>query len=260
MRHRLIEALRQQIAHWERPRAPQEALVSSGAKALDQLLPGGGFHRGTLVEWLAAGEGCGAASLALVAAREACRDAGALVVLDRTGEFYPPAAAGLGIEPQGLMIVRTANEADHAWALDQALRCPAVGAVVAWPHPEGTRLATKTFRRLQLAAEQGGSLGLLIRPEQVRHEPSWADVRLWVEAVVSCQLSVVRDADNRQLTTDNCQLTTDNFFRFLRVQLLRSRGGASGGSVEVEIGNETHTVHLASQLAAAADRRRAAGA
>ena len=122
MRHRLIEALRQQIAHWERPRAPQEALVSSGAKALDQLLPGGGFHRGTLVEWLAAGEGCGAASLALLAAREACRDAGALVVLDRTGEFYPPAAAGLGIEPQGLMVVRAANEADHAWALDQALR------------------------------------------------------------------------------------------------------------------------------------------
>jgi protein ImuA len=273
MRHCLVDALRQQIAHWERTRRPQETPVSSGVKALDQVLPGGGFHRGTLVEWLAAGDGCGAASLAMVAAREACRDAGALVVLDRTGEFYPPAVRRLGIDPQGLMVVRAANEADHAWALDQALRCPAVAAVVAWPRPtcgrcpEGTRLAAKMFRRLQLAAEQGGSLGLLIRPEQVRHEPSWADVRILVEAVGSCRLSVGscqfghHPKDGRVRDADNCQLATDNSFRFLlKVQLLRGRGGAGGGSVEVEIGNETRTLHLASQLAAAADRRRAAGA
>jgi protein ImuA len=281
MRHQLVEALREQIAHWERSRRPQETPVSSGSRALDQLLPGGGFHRGTLVEWLAVGDGSGAASLALVAAREACREGGTLVVLDRAGEFYPPAVARLGIEPQGLLVVRfacradfqsaskhgritnpsyIANEADHAWALDQALRCPAVAAVVAWPHSEGTRLAAKTFRRLQLAAEQGGSLGLLIRPEQVRHEPSWADVRLVVEAVVSCPFGH-HPKDGRVRDTDNRQLTTDNFFRFLlNVHLLRGRGGAGGGSVEVEIGNETHPVHLDSQLAHPADRGRAARA
>jgi hypothetical protein len=235
-RRRFVEALRREIAKWEGARRlDQEAPVSSGAAAIDRLLPAGGFHRGTLVEWLAAGDGSGVESLALVAAREACRDGGALVVLDRAGDFYPPAAVRLGIEPQGLIVVRVANEADHAWATDQVLRCPAVAAVVAWPE----RLEAKTFRRLQLAAEQGGSLGLLIRPERVRHEPSWADVRLLIEPLPTS--SPVGD-------------------RRLKVQLLRSRGGASGGSVEVEIGDETRTVHLAPQLAAAADHRRAAGA
>jgi hypothetical protein len=38
--------------------------------------------------------------LALLAAREICRRGGLLVVLDRRGEFYPPAAVRLGIEPE----------------------------------------------------------------------------------------------------------------------------------------------------------------
>jgi protein ImuA len=301
-RQQLVEALRRQIAHGQRTPGPEEAPVSSGFRTLDELLPDGGFHRGTLVEWLAAGDGCGEASLALTAAREACRQGGALVVLDRAGEFYPPAVIGLGIEPGELLVVQTVSEADHAWALDQTLRCPAVAAVVAWPE----RLDAKTFRRLQLAAEQGGALGLLIRPEQVRHEPSWADVRLWVEPIAPplshfgkgesisiaegrnpvgwvesasptriCENSIAEARDsvgwvesaNPTRICDNSmegpaeppahQRTVD---RRLRVQLLRGRGGASGGSVEVEIGNETRTVHLDSQLAHPTNRRRAARA
>jgi len=284
-RDRLVEALREQIAHWERARRPQEAPVSSGSKALDQLLPAGGFHRGTLVEWLAVGDGSGVETLALLAAREACREGGALIVLDRAGEFYPPAAVRLGIEPQGLIVVRVANEADHAWALDQVLRCPAVAAVVAWPQ----RLEAKTFRRLQLAAEQGGSLGLLVRPERVRNEPSWADVRLWVQPVtpfsrhgsgaggegalpskhdvvvgrprVAClHAAQPRVGMSATCSPDASRRESMPPGRLLRVQLLRSREGASGGSVEVEIGDETRTVHLAPQLARPAAHRRAAGA
>ena len=108
-----------------------------------------------------------------------------MVVLDRTGEFYPLAAVAQGIEPARLIVVHPGNKADHTWALDQALRCPAVAAVVAWPESLDGKLDGRTFRRLQLAAEQGGGLGLLIRPESVRCQPSWADVRLLVEPLPS---------------------------------------------------------------------------
>jgi hypothetical protein len=37
------------------------------------------------------------------------------------------------------------------------------------------------FRRWQLAAERGGSVGLLMRPSTARAAPSWADVRIAVE-------------------------------------------------------------------------------
>src|SRR5262245_52378136 len=71
-------------------------VFSSGVAAIDRLLPGGGLRHGMLVEWLAERSGCGAATLGLLAAREACRAGGMLVVLDRAQTFYPPAAAGWG--------------------------------------------------------------------------------------------------------------------------------------------------------------------
>ena len=254
--HLGIEALRLQLAQWEGaawrhaladPSAAERVpVVSSGAAALDRILPAGGFRPGTLVEWLSSAPGDGAATLAFrVAVRAASSDGRAVVVLDASGEFYPPAAIAQGIEPSRLIVVHPGNQADHTWALDQALRCPAVAAAVAWPEKSagwaerseshqgmvgGTRCARptlqrnskldgRTFRRLQLAAEQGGGVGLLIRPAAVRGEPSWADVRLLVEP---------RGAIKP---------------RRVRIVLLRCRGGLGERSVEVEIDDESHPLH-----------------
>ena len=211
--------------------------LSSGCPALDRALPEKGFRPGTLVEWLFRGEGDGTATLAFRAAAGACgggcRGGGAVVVLDRTGEFYPLAAVAQGIEPARLIVVHPGNKADHTWALDQALRCPAVAAVVAWPESLDGKLDGRTFRRLQLAAEQGGGLGLLIRPESVRRQPSWADVRLLVEPLPS------RSPYGRRAPCTHG--------RRMRVVLLRCRGGGhhvlhavGEQTVEVEIDHETH--------------------
>src|SRR5688572_30314171 len=54
------------------------------------------FRRGALVEYLA-DDGSGATAVALMTAREACRDGGALVVVSRSRRFYPPAAAMFGL-------------------------------------------------------------------------------------------------------------------------------------------------------------------
>lgn len=236
-RRQLLRTLKERIAGIERAGRPggDQTPVASRCPPLDCLLPEQGFRRGTLVEWLADDDGTGAQTLALGTAREACREGGALVVLDEAREFYPPAAVRLGIEPDRLIVVRAANPADNTWALDQALRCLGVAAVLAWPE----KLDGRTFRRLQLAAEQGGGLGLLIRPQRVRHEPSWADVRLLVEPLPSAG-----PAGGRRL----------------RIELLHTRGGSRGGNVEVELDDETHTVHPVARLARPADHPRAAGA
>ena len=180
-----LEELRQRIARLEAARrCGGSTTVTSGSTALDGILPEGGLRRGTLVEWLSAGEGTGAWTLALLAARETCRHGGSLAVLDRRGDFYPPAAVRLGIEPEQLLVVHAESAADHDWAMDQVLRSPAVAAVLAWPE----RLDGHTFRRWQLAVEQGGGLGLLLRPAAARADPSWADVRLLVEPLSADQL------------------------------------------------------------------------
>ncbi len=259
-----LEELRRRIARLEAPRQrTHDPPLQSGCEALDRLLPEGGFRCGTLVEWLSAGEGIGAGTLALLAAREACQTDAApglgwqlnchpndapgavslgavsprlLAVLDpielgwqlnchpnSIGEFCPTAAVRLGIAPEQLLVIQPQDATDHDWAIDQVLRSPAVGAVLAWP----AKIGARTFRRWQLAAEEGGSLGLLLRPAAARSEPSWADVRLLVEP----QPAALR---NRK--------RFDNV-RPLRITLLRCRGAAAGRSVDVELDDETYRLH-----------------
>jgi hypothetical protein len=169
----ILEHLAEQIGQIGEVRAAGE-LFSSGYPPLDGLLPGGGFRRGWLVEWVAAVPGVGATELALAAARSACGEGRLLVAVDRRREFYPPAAASLGLAWEQMVIVQPANAADEAWAIDQALRSPGVGAVLAWPQ----KLDDHTFRRWQLAAETSGAVGLLLRPAAARRQPSWAQVKL----------------------------------------------------------------------------------
>ena len=160
------------------PSGEATTTFSTGVAALDRLLPGGGLRHGMLVEWLAELPGCGAATLGLLAAREACRAGGMLVVLDRMRAFYPPAAAGWGVDPARLIVVRPRTPRDEIWAAVQSLRSPVVAAV--WTMID--RLDSRNFRRLQLAAEAGGTLGVLVRGASARGQPSWADVRLGVKS------------------------------------------------------------------------------
>lgn len=149
---------------------------STGCPPLDRRLPRQGLARGSLVEWLADEPGAGATTLALIAAREAQQAGGATVVIDRARGFYPPAAAAWRLDLASTIVVHPRSEADERWALDQSLRCEHVAAVLAWPR----RLDDVTFRRLQLAAEASGAVGLLVRGAAAEREPSWAELRLLV--------------------------------------------------------------------------------
>lgn len=244
----MVEQLADELRRFEAGRwKAGDEVVSSGSATLDRLLPEGGLRRGALVEWLSASQGSGAGTLALLAARQALAEGGVLVVVDRSGRFYPPAAAELGIALERMIVVRPAGEADHAWALDQVLRSRGVAA--AWSVVD--RADDHALRRWQLAAETSGVVGLLLRPAEARREPSWAELRLAVEPIAE---PLARPRGRR-----------------LRVTLLRARSGTSGRTVEVEIppqeawpdhlprgiSHETRPVHLASQLAPATARRRA---
>jgi hypothetical protein len=178
-------------------------VVSSGFRPLDALLPAGGVRRGSLIEWLA-GEvaGGGAASLACAVACQLGRQAdrpGTIVVVDRTGWFHPPAVLPwLGGAPGAtrLVVARPAHDDDEIWAIDQALRCAGVAAVLAWPRaavgPGGCLAAARhrctqpwtiAMRRWQLAARSSGAVGLFVRPVTARAEPSWAEARIAVAAL-----------------------------------------------------------------------------
>lgn len=174
-RHEVIARLREELVAGEQVRFADQPL-STGCQACDTLLPGAGLRRGTVLEWLSPNCGSGAASLALAAARNVLAAGGALVVCDRQAKLAPMALTAFATDLKRVIIVRAKSDADHLWAIDQALRSSAVAIVLA----RVARLNDKTSRRLQLAAEQGGAIGLLVRPANIRGQPTWAEAQLLV--------------------------------------------------------------------------------
>jgi hypothetical protein len=241
LRGQLINGLRRQLGRWEAASAAEDTTVfSCGAAAVDRLLPGGGLRHGMLVEWLAGASGAvggGAATLGLLSAREACREGGALVVIDRRQTFYPPAAAAWGINLDRMIVVHPQNARDELWAMVQALRSPAVAAMFATID----RLDSRSFRRLQLAAQAGQTLGVLMRPSSVCGEPSWADVTLEVETRAKS-----RESRAGILARDS-RLSTLDFYRRVQVRVLRCHNGRAGGSVMLEIDDAAQTVREAAE-------------
>jgi protein ImuA len=143
----------------------------------------------------------------MVLTRAVCRSPGAVVVVDNDRDVYPPALAAWGVPLERLIIIHAADEAGALWAADQALRCRATAAV--WLRRD--RLAPHDARRLQLAAEEGGTLGVLLRPVRVRGLPTWADVQLLVEPRPSTR------------------------GRRLYLEVTRCRGRVAGAAVDIEV-------------------------
>lgn len=233
-RHQLLGELAERIRQLEEVARPADAeSLDLGITSLEGWFPGQGLAAGSLVELLSAVDGAGAWSLALFMARHACGPRKALVVVDAHGFFYPPAAVKLGVDLSRLIVVRPRTLADAGLAVAQSLRTPAVGSVIGWYD----RLATSEFRRLQLACEAGGGLGLLLRPIKARRTPSFAALRLLVTPLAA-------GAARRQV----------------RVEALRCRGGRVGWSLILEIDDAKGDVCVPAGVAPATTGARAARA
>jgi protein ImuA len=173
--------------------------IALGIPPIDAAL-GGGLATGALHEIAAARETETAAAsgfaLALAArsrreARGGSQDAGtgAAVVwiaedlsLAENGAPYGPGLDEAGIAPERLLMVTAARGREVLWAMEEALRCRAVGAVIGEIRARGVDVVAT--RRLSLAAAAGNTLALLLRtaPDE---EPSAAATRWIVGAAPS---------------------------------------------------------------------------
>ncbi|TWT35284.1 hypothetical protein KOR34_01720 [Posidoniimonas corsicana] len=126
--------------------------------------------------------GAGAGLIALWLCRLACQSRGELVVVDATGEFYPPAAIAWGIDARRLLVVSPATPNQALAVVEQSLRSPAVGAVWA---PLG-RIGLQPFRRLLLAAEAGYAFATLVRSPRRLPDACCADYQFHFRALPGC--------------------------------------------------------------------------
>ncbi len=106
-----------------------------------------------------------------------------IVLIDTAKDFYPPAAWQYGLTLDRLVIIRPATEREAFWATEQVLRCSGVAAVIA----SLTNLEEPLSRRLQLAAESSGCIGLLLRSTS-RRVKSFAAIQMLVEGTSTEEL------------------------------------------------------------------------
>lgn len=145
-------------------RVDEKSVLRTGVAALDELAPGGAFRRGAVHEFLAPAGGQPGISVALRLVTAALRrDPGGTTMVawsDPAGELYGPALAFAGVDLNRLLVLRPQSPADELWAVAECLRCPGICATVAMVP---TALSYVQARRLQLAAEHGGGIGVLLR-------------------------------------------------------------------------------------------------
>ena len=246
VRTRAIQSLRRQLLASQHSQSIQQ-IVPTCLTSLDALLPHGGLPTASVIEWISGDIGVSAASIALNAIAPMLTRPGCLAIVDERHEFHPAAACCTGTVLPRLLLIRpesatsatpgishsrfvrqpSAAHSDALWALEQTARCSGVCVVLTFLE----QASSSVMRRLQLAVERSGVTILLIRPASILHQPSFADLRLYVTADLPALASVTRR-------------------RRLKVQLLRSRHGLQHtGFAQLEVDHETSAVHSISELA-----------
>ncbi len=235
-----LAALRAEIAALERGgRAALAAAVAFGDPRIDGRLAGGGL---TLSAWHEfAGEGqeleTGAAGVAFVARLAAPLAArGELLWVVRRDDLHAPGLASLGFPAARLIQVCARDDGEVLAVLEDALRTK--GIVAAFGEVETVDLTSG--RRLQLACEQGGAVGFVLRRRPygglARTETGTAAATRWRLAPAPSEPQAGEPGLGPQRW---------------RVTLERSRGGRTGAWIleAVEEDDVAHPFRLVAELA-----------
>jgi protein ImuA len=156
----IVEALRERTQRLEGAAGRRRTVLPFGIKAIDRHLPEGGLALGALHEVAGGGNGAiDGAAAALFAAGIAARTRGQVLWCVTRQDLFAPAIAQAGLAPDRVIYVEAGDEKSVLACFEEGLRHGGLGAVVA----EVARLSMTVSRRLQLAAETSGAIGVAIR-------------------------------------------------------------------------------------------------
>ncbi len=150
--------------------------IATGFTELDALLPGGGWPQGGVTELLVPREGVGALQLVLPALAKISQQRRWVAWIAPPYVPYAPALAAAGVDLSRMLLIHPRPDGDGFAAVERSLRSGTCGAVLAWP-TAGEGLA---LRRVQQAAAEGGSLGILFRPDRLARHASSIKLRLQI--------------------------------------------------------------------------------
>jgi protein ImuA len=175
-----LAALRARVARMERGGAAEALERGDGraiklSPAIDAALPWGGLARAGLHEITGPDIGAVTAFAALILARTE----NTVLWISPEPNAWPPGLARFGLRPEHLVFVHAGSAQDGLWAMEESLRCPGIGGALL----ELREIDLTAARRLQLAAESGGPIGLLLRGDAETGQASPALTRWRVSPI-----------------------------------------------------------------------------
>src|SRR5450755_1708128 len=155
-----IAALRARIERLQGGQAHGRAVIPFGVAEIDRILPEGGLTLGALHEVAGGGNGAiDGAAAALFTAGIAARTKGKVLWCVVRQDLFAPALAQAGLLSGRVIYVEAGDDKALLACFEEGLRHGGLGAVVA----EVARLSMTASRRLRLAAETSGAIGIAVR-------------------------------------------------------------------------------------------------
>lgn len=128
---------------------------------IKSAFPNAEFPLGAVHEFISTGAENAASTTGLVAGTLASlmRSGGACIWISSFQKIFPPALKSFGIAPDKIIFIDLKKEKEILWAMEEALKCDSLSAVIG----EMQDLSFNASRRLQLAVEQSGVTGFILR-------------------------------------------------------------------------------------------------
>lgn len=172
-----VKRLLQHPDLWRADQLPEGVeTLSSGFPELDAHLPGHGWPRSGLSEFMLETAGIGELQLLVPLLQTLSRQERWLAWVNPPFIPYAPALSAAGIDINKILLIHPRSHKDALWALERASKSGSSSVVFAWLDEK--QLTVSDTRRLQLAAKQGETLICLFRPEQAVQMNSMAELRL----------------------------------------------------------------------------------
>jgi len=180
----LIDKLREDILLWQGFKPPGAgAAVAIGLGAIESAFPNGVFPKKAIHEFITlAPEHCAATDgfigglLSVLMENEA-----ACVWVSTSRKLFPSSLRMFNVDPERVIFMDVSSEKDVLWILEEALKCQGLAAVVA----ELNEVSLIESRRLQLAVEQNGVTGFILRRDARKAVSTVATARWKISPVAS---------------------------------------------------------------------------
>lgn len=160
MRVLALQTLQSEILLMQGIRPAQNPLADLSLGPLQYAFPNSSFPTGTIHEFVTDNKESSASTSGFIAALlTSLTKNGPTIWISSAQKIFPPALKSFGLEPDRFVFVDIKKEKDILWAMDEALKCDALSAVVA----EMSELSFTDSRRLQLAVEKSRVTGFVLR-------------------------------------------------------------------------------------------------